>query len=224
MQDMCSYSVATVNTYVHVQSMACLSFCNLCEQAHKHILCTACDTGALLEPTKIQELATAWNWLTFRTLDPAWMLPNKMTNLLCVLILYDVTLRFLPFFLRPKMNHQHPTYATHPGWRETKQRPFAFSPAEDIPEALQLKVMTPIRTWIQDIWPWPWIVSCLGFFSEYIYTYIVFISTHIYIYCTYDYLRVYGVPVLDIAHVPGKGNISFLRVYVSLRSQPIFMI
>ena len=98
LQDMYSYSIATVNTYVHVQSMACLSFCNLCEQAPKHIFCTACDTGALLEPTKIQELTTAWNWLTFRTLDPAWMLPNKMTNLLCVLILYDVNLRFLPFF------------------------------------------------------------------------------------------------------------------------------
>lgn len=82
-------------------------------------------------------------------------------------------------FLRPKMNHQHPTYATHPRWRETKQRPFAFSPAEDIPEALQLKVMTPIRTWIQDIWPWPWIVSCLGIIFQ--NTYIVFISTHIYI-------------------------------------------
>lgn len=115
-------------------------------------------------------------------------------------------------FLRPKMNHQHPTYATHPGWRETKQRPFAFSPAENIPEALQLKVMTPIRTWIQDIWPWPWIVSCLGFFSEYIYiyTYIVFISTHIYIYIVHMIIYVYMEFLYLTLHIsPEKGAFHF---------------
>ena len=114
------------------------------------------------------------------------------------------------FFLRPKMNHQHPTYATHPGWRETKQRPFAFSPAEDIPEALQLKVMTPIRTWIQDIWPWPWIVSCLGIifqniyiYSIYIYTYIYIVHMIIYVYMEFLYLTLHMSPEKGAFHFWG---------------------
>ena len=177
-------------------------------------------------PQKIQELTTAWNLLTFRTLDPAWMLPNKMTNLLCVLILSDVNLRFLPFF-----------------WAKDE------SPTSNIcnPSRMTWNQTTPLR--IFSSWKYSWGAAVEGddtykdmnpgyltvtldcflsrnYFSEYIYiyTYLIFISTHIYIYCTYDYLRVYGVPVLDIAHLPGKGSISFLRVYVSLRSQQIFMI